>query len=80
MNKVESSCQGSCKWRGRDPSKAHPMNPEHLAAVKKVMIDNKWNTGHNPADGQNEWGFYEDGSFKTLKDNQHGTWNIEMRD
>jgi hypothetical protein len=44
------------------------------------MIDNKWNTGHNPADGQNEWGFYEDGSFKTLKDNQHGTWNIEMRD
>ena len=45
-----------------------------------MMADNKWNTGHNPEDGQNEWGFYADGTFKTLKDNGHGEWHIEMRD
>jgi hypothetical protein len=56
-----------------------PKNPTvPVEVLKKILSDNAWLAGTNPHDGQNPWQFNADGTFKTLKDGQHGTYNVWM--
>ena len=46
-------------------------------ALNNKIIKSDWLAGWTPEDGQNPWKFYEDGSFKTLKDSHGGKWWVE---